>query len=105
MSAHAIFSRARDRLLANMGENGRLRESIACSVAVEHGVEIQGEYGEVILTRDVVRISKALAPVSGDKLETGDYDEDLLFVPTKTYFLDGKIADDGYFVRYSLLDA
>lgn len=88
-----------------MGENGRLRESIACSVAVEHGVEIQGEYGEVILTRDVVRISKALAPVSGDKLETGDYDEDLIFVPAKTYFLDGKIADDGYFVRYSLLDA
>lgn len=105
MTAAAIFSRARDRLLANLGEDGRLRESVACKAAVEHGVEIQGEYGEMVLTRDVVRLSKEHAPVSGDKLELGHYDDTNTFVVDSAYYLDGKIADDGYFVRYSLLDA
>lgn len=105
MSAAAIFSRARDRLLASMGDDGRLRGSIACKAAVEHGVEIQGEYGEMVLVRNVVRLSKELIPVSGDMLEVGHYDGTNTFVVDVTYYLDGKIADDGYFVRYSLLDS
>lgn len=89
------FRRVAESILARMGRDALLRGIVLCKVPLEHGVEIVGEYGQVVALRTVATIDKALLP----------YPKDTLAIDGVNYTLDGLIADNGYTVRYTLLAA
>lgn len=87
------FARMHDRLLAQLGQEAVLRGTVPCKVNIEHGVGIQGEYGEVAGHRTLVYVASNLTPREGDSLQVG----------TKSYSLDSLESDDGYTARFFVL--
>lgn len=97
MSMSDPFARVAQSVLSRLGQDAFLRSTVACRVPIERGVEIVGQYGEVVALRTVATLDKALVPASGDALSLVDSGED--------YTLDALLADNGYTVRYTLLEA
>ncbi len=89
------FARMHQSLFARLGEEAFLRTTDACRAAVEHGVAIAGEYGEVAGYRTAVDIMYAgvARPKKGDSLAVG----------TNSYVLDSALKDDGYSARWIVL--
>ena len=99
MSFTAIMSRATARILAHAtaGEDVVLRGEVIDpprDIHVQHGVEMLGEYGQVVATRSVATINASDTPAKGNTLAAGG----------KTYVLDSKIEDNGYSQRWVLLE-
>lgn len=70
-----------------------------CRVHIEHGVEITGQYGEVVMSRSVARILDVLAPRAGDTLVTQEPEGE------RHYTLDSRLDENGWTTRYVLLEA
>ena len=82
------FARMHDRLFSRLGEQAVLHQQ-SITVALEHGVAISGEYGEVVAHRTVAMIPSAAVPVVGDALTVGQH----------SYVIDAIERNDGYTVR------
>lgn len=80
-----------------MGQDALLRTSVACKVPLDRGVEIVGQYGELPSLRSVATFDRSLAPAPGDTLHFVASGED--------YTLDALVKDDGYTVKFTLLEA
>lgn len=83
------FARMHDRLLAHLGSEAVLRGSENIKVNVEHGVGVQGEYGEVVAFKTMAHIPSSLAPRLGNTL----------LIEGKTWVIDSLESDDGYMTR------
>lgn len=91
------FARLAKSVLTRLGRDALLRSTETCKVPLDRGVEMIGQHGEVVGLRTVATIDKALAPEPGDELE---------FVGTsESYTLDAPIEDDGYTMKFTLLEA
>lgn len=82
------FEKMATRALARIGGAGTIRGEAAV-VSIEHGIEVAGEYGEVIARRSVAIMPSASAPKPGDALVVG----------AKSYVIDSVEMDDGYTVQ------
>jgi hypothetical protein len=88
----AAQARATTRLLAHVGESAMLRGTVACEVAIQHGVVVDGLYGEVSVYRTVSFLLESLVPRAGDTLTVG----------TKDYVIDAVDSGNGYLTRVIL---
>jgi hypothetical protein len=88
----AAQARATTRLLAHVGENAVLRGSEPCEAAIQHGIVVEGLYGEVSVYRTVAFISESLNPRAGDTLTVG----------LKDYVIDAVDSGNGYLTRVIL---
>lgn len=99
MTFAAILSRATARILAHAtaGEDVVLRGEVTDpprDINIQHGVEMLGEYGTVVAVRSVATINVVDTPAKGNTLAAAG----------KTYVLDGKIEDNGFSQRWTLLE-
>lgn len=99
MTFAAILSRATARILAHAsaGEDVVLRGEVTDpprDIHIQHGVDMLGEYGQVVAVRSIATINTVDAPAKGNTLAGGG----------KTYVLDGKVEDNGYSQRWTLLE-
>lgn len=101
-----VFSRLTDRVLARLGRDAILRGAPAVPklrVAIEHGVEVQGTYGEAVSEKVIATMPKGAAPKVGDTLVIGDTVGGV-FTAAEWYRIDSPpFADNGYSVRVVLL--
>ena len=88
-----VFRRMSDTVLTLLGENSTLRGSVPCKVNIEHGVQVTGEDGLMVLERSVATISAAHNPKVGD----------MLTHPDGTYRLDVQMGNNGYNKRFILV--
>lgn len=95
------FARMHERLLATtrLGREALLRGTTPCSVNVEKGIAVTGEYGEVTGHRTLLYIQSHLQPRSGDSLTLGETVNGV-FVPGEAFVLDSLESDDGYASRF-----
>ncbi|MCB1890372.1 MAG: hypothetical protein KDH20_22390 [Rhodocyclaceae bacterium] len=89
------FARAAASLLARLGQEAVLRSGEATRVRVERGVEVLGEYGEVVGHRVSATLPSAIRPRKGDRLAVG----------ADLYFVDAIGADDGHLVECTVRSA
>jgi len=93
MSAFAAAqARATGRLLAHVGEDSTLRGDVPCKAAIQHGIVVEGLYGEVSSYRTVSYLLESLAPREGDSLTIGG----------KDYVIDAVDSGNGYLTRVIL---
>ena len=88
-----IFKRMTKGVLSILGEGSFLRATVACKVAIEHGVETYGmdtQGNQVVYLRSVATIDKDLLPKVGDALTH----------PDGTYVLDVLHEDDGHSMSF-----
>jgi sorbitol-specific phosphotransferase system component IIA len=85
----AAQSRATSRLLTHVGETATLRGTVPCVAAIQHGVVVDGLYGEVSVYRTVAFLLESLVPRAGDTLTVG----------TKDYVIDAVDSGNGYLTR------
>jgi hypothetical protein len=94
--ATGAFARLAKSVLRHHGKDAFLHSGVTvtpCRVAVEHGVQVTGEYGDAVFERDVATLDLSVVqPRSGDTLVH----------PDGTYKLDGKLQDTAYTTRYTL---
>lgn len=83
------FARMHDRLLAHLGNEAVLRGTEDCKVNVEHGVGVQGEYGEVVAFKTMAYVPTNLSPRIGNTL----------LIEGKTWVIDSIESDDSYVTR------
>lgn len=91
----AVFQRMTKDILAVLGEDSFLRGTVPCRVNIEHGVQIVGIDGTMVVERDVATINIALLPKVGDTLSG----------PSGNYKLDALFSDNGYSRRFILINS
>jgi hypothetical protein len=103
--ALAAFTRLTDRILAHLGEPAMLRgEAVEPPILVniEHGVDVAGEYGEVVMQRSVATIDLRHAPTAGDALNMLALQPDGSWAVATQYVLEPFTAHNGYAGRFIL---
>jgi hypothetical protein len=89
----AIFQRMSNTVLALMGEDCTLRGNVACRANIEHGVQVTGEDGLMVLERSVATIGFEHNPKVGDTLTH----------PDGAYRLDVQMRSNGFNKRFILI--
>lgn len=89
----AIFQRMSNTVLALMGEDCTLRGNVPCRANIEHGVQVTGEDGLMVLERSVATIGAEHEPKVGD----------VLTHPDGTYRLDVQMGNNGFNKRFMLV--
>jgi hypothetical protein len=92
------FERLSRSVLLRLGQDAFLVQgttSTATRVNVERGVELTGEYGDAVVTRDVATIDAKLNPRVGDTIQH----------PMGNYVLDGLLRNTGFTMRFTLIPA
>ncbi|XZG69243.1 head-tail joining protein [Chitinibacteraceae bacterium HSL-7] len=84
------FTRMAGRLLDVLGQPAVLRGEVATRAALEHGVLVYGEYGQLTGTVSVATLPSSVAARQHDTLA----------VDGKSYVLDRLERNDGLTVRY-----
>ena len=97
MGFDAIFTRMTARILKHASASDVLLRGEVTDpprdIAIEHGVELTDDHGQLVEVRSVATISSVDSPRSGDALEAGG----------KTYLLDAQLQADGFSERWSLV--
>lgn len=91
--SRAIFQRMSGTVLALLGEDSTLRGTVACRVNIEHGVQVTGDDGLMVLERSVATIGAEHDPKVGDTITH----------PDGTYKLDVQMGNNGFNKRFILL--
>lgn len=81
-----------DSVLSRLGQDAFL-QGTPCRIAIEHGTEIGGYQGDVVMRKSVATLSNQMMPAAGMTVEHPDGD----------YKLDALIMNNGYNSRYTLV--
>jgi hypothetical protein len=91
------FERLARSVLRHLGQDAFLVQGtnppVATKVNIERGVELTGEYGDAVVTRDVATVDASVNPRVGDELQH----------PMGIYILDGVIRNSGFTVRFTII--
>lgn len=102
----AVFQRMTKGVLAILGEDSFLRDSVPCRVNIEHGVQTTGPDGFTVLERSVATIPMFTEVTVGGITSRVSIDPkvgDVLTHPEGSFKLDAETADNGSSRRFVVL--
>ncbi|CAG2126909.1 hypothetical protein LMG31506_00233 [Cupriavidus yeoncheonensis] len=99
--ALSAFQRLSDRILARLGEDAVLRNTVPCRVNIEFNVEVVGTDGQMSFARAVATCQRSLRPQRNESLALVDAAG--VPIPDQAYLIDSPaFEDNGYTARYVL---